>query len=70
MLELVLDAELGKVTFKLLVVAGGSLASSLLLVPFLALCKAVKLVADTAARMVVEVREAIKVGCQDERHAC
>lgn len=68
--ELAGDAETSEVTFELLVVASSSLAGSLLLIPLLGLCKAVELVADAATRVVVEVREAVEVGCEDERHPC
>jgi hypothetical protein len=69
-LELVGDAESSEVAFELLIVAGGSLTGSLLLVPFLAFGKAVELVADAATRVVVEPREAVEVGCGHERHGC
>jgi len=69
-LKLILDAELGKLTFKLLIVTGGSLTSSFLLVPFLALGETVELVTDAAARVVVEVGEAVEVGGEDVGHLC
>ena len=68
--ELAGDAETSEVTFELLIVADSSLAGSLFLVPLLGLCKAVELVADAATRVVVEVREAVEVGREDERHPC
>jgi hypothetical protein len=67
-LELIGDTESSEVAFELLIVACSSLASSLLFVPFLALGKAVELVADAATRMVIELREAVEVGCEHERH--
>jgi hypothetical protein len=69
-LELVGDAESSEVAFELLIVAGSSVAGSLLFVPFLALGKAVELVADAATRMVVELGEAVEVGGEHERHGC
>lgn len=69
-LKLISDTEISKVTFEFLVVADSSLASSLFLAPLLNLCQTVELVADAAARVVVEVREAVEVRGKGERHLC
>lgn len=69
-LKLISDTEISKVAFKFLIVAGGSLANSLFLGPLLGLCQTVELVADAAARVVIEVREAVEVRGKDGRHFC
>jgi len=65
-LELIINAEISKVGFEFLVVADSSLTSSLFLAPLLSLCQTAEFVADAAARMVVEFREAIEVRSKDE----
>lgn len=69
-LKLISDTEISKVAFEFLVVADSSLANSFFLGPLLSLCQTVELVVDAAARVVVEVREAIEVGGKGERHLC
>lgn len=56
-------------TFELLIVADGSLLGAFCLVPSLVLGKAIELVADATARVMIEVREAVEVGREDGRHA-
>ena len=60
-LKLIIDTEISKVAFEFLVVADSSLANIFFLGPLLSLCQTVELVVDAAARVVVEVREAIEV---------
>jgi hypothetical protein len=57
------------VIFEFLVIAIHSLAGVLCPIPFLALGKAVELVASAAARMMVEFRESVEIGCDDDGHS-
>lgn len=69
-LKLALKLEVGEIALELIVVAFHALLSGLLLGPVLGFSQAVELVANAGARVVVELRVAVKERDVNEGHLC